>query len=789
MTVVSLKSFHGMIPRLPAQALPEGYAQYALDCKPGHTELRPMFAPGQVAGPMNTSAKGIYSEDGQSFYTWPYDVFSARGPVPSDVHKRMYWTIVPQPGMAAGFHAWDTLGMTANGGSPQQSPFVGVPQPTAAPSLVATKAQHPPPGVTSYTMAVNFWYEKNGQRYQFTSVPVRTVTTALGFLDTSAVAPGNYFSCDVFNIPNRSSTPVTQTGSGLVVSAQAVYTNQAGPEGTTGVTYQIGFNPAGTIQINSASQVTVQTVGGNPHTVSAGQVITGVTGFADANGVFQDMQQYVQAAQAASGTPDDANLVFEMIITDTTSGSSQLLDLVTSNSITISSSAIADSLGDTPTLTADALPFIIVGLPNSYFLQVNWPIFETRAYTYTHVNDWDEESDASPPQIVSVSYASTVGVNMITANDPSYKSINRMRIYRTLTTDQGQTNYQFVGELAVPVSHGVNVNFQDSVPSSALQEVIPSIGWSVPPKNLQCVTAMPNGIMAAFTGNSLYFCDPYHPFAWPEDYIITLPYDIVGMVAHGNGLLVTTKGYPYMVYGVHPEGMSTQKLPILQAGLSARGIVDMGTAVAYVCRDGICVVQGGIGSMTYSSQLFTRKDWRDKYDSHGYSLAQMKLAVYDGAIIAIFPAQNGFIIKLDEEAGFYCESSTQADAAYLLPQTDLYYLGIGNIIYAYGESTTPLILTWQSKDVILPRPSNFGVIQVIADQVPNLSFQSGIEIQVYGDGQLIFDQTIVLTGPSQNIIRRLPSGQKFRRYSVKINGIGYIKELFLASVPSELQNA
>lgn len=778
MSVIQLRAFHGMIPRLPAQALPEGYAQYALDCKPGHTELRPMLQAAQVAGPMNTSAKGIYSEDGQSFYTWPYDVFSARGPVPSDVHKRMYWTIVPQPGMAAGFHAWDTLGMTANGGSPQQSPFVGSPAPTVAPGLQPDNSV-PFPGVTSYTSTINFWYEKNGQRYQYTP----NIPFSSGMFPSGLVY-------NVHNTPLPSSDPVTTTGSGLVVSAQAVYTNQAGPEGTTGVTYQIGFNPAGTIQINSANQVTVQTVGGNPHTVSAGQVITGVTSFTDANGVFQDMQQYVQAAQDLSGTPSDANPTFELIVNDTSTGtSSLLLDLITPNSITESSSSIANS-GDVPSLVAKPLAFSIIAPndTNAYELEIAWPIFETRAYVYTLVNDWDEESDASPPSLISVTFSQQVFVHMTPVNDPTYKFQNRARIYRTATTDQGQTNYQFAGEIALAGGSQQTI-FRDTVTGDKLQEVIPSIGWSVPPKNLQCITAMPNGIMAAFTGNSLYFCDPYHPFAWPEDYIITLPYDIIGMVAHGNGLLVTTKGYPYMVYGVHPEGMSTQKLPILQAGLSARGIVDMGTAVAYVCRDGICVVQGGIGSMSYSSQLFTRKDWRDKYDSHGYSLSQMKLAVYDGAIIAIFPAQNGFIIKLDEEAGFYCESSTQADACYLLPQTDLYYLGIGNAIYAYGEGGTPLVMTWQSKDVVLPRPSNFGVIQVVMDQVPNVGFTTGMEIQVFGDGALIFDQIVTLTGPSQNIIRRLPSGQKFRRYSVRFNGIGYVKEVYLASVPSELQNA
>lgn len=760
-----IKLFKGAIPKLTPTLLPDGAAQLCLNANLCHGELRPLAALKGIAGPMKNQVRGLYTEDGTNFYTWTDDVYAVRTPNISDIYGRFYYTI--ENGSNPGFYVYTKVGAFGGGvnplgGLPDQLLFTGVPKPTNSPTLVLTPGSNLPSTIVSTAIKINFFYESGGVRYQEVDDIAKTFVTSLE----------RY----MITIPeiNTSSVATTANAGNMRAFAATFYTKDSTGNKSSETT--INDN----ITVLSATTLTY-----------TNNIIESATGFTDSGGIDHELVDFIKEQQGEQNTPSDAVPCVEVIVTDTTNGKNDvLLDAFSVNSASVGNSTA--SYGGLPTINMTK----VATTGFDYYVTADYPVFETRAYIYTLVNAWGEESVPSEPELVSVTFLQNVIVNILMKNDPAYKEQTKARIYRSISGTSGEVNYQLVGEQSLLVngqvaSNFTNFQFTDNVLSSRLQEVIPSTTWDCPPKTLKNITAMPNGILAAFTGNQLYFCDPYHPFAWPVDYIISLPYDIVGLQSSAAGLLVTTKAYPYMVSGSHPEAMSSQKLPILQAGISARGMADMGNAIAYVSRDGICMVTyggygvGETGSMQFSQQLFAREDWRNKYDSNGYSLSQMKLGVYDGALIGSFPSQNGFFIRLDEDAGTYSETSVFADAVFLLPQTDQYMIAAGSTIFSYNEGITPLTFQWWSKDALIPRPTNFGAIQIIAS--PNALGGGSLTVEVISDGVVRDTRVLNITTASQNNILRLSSGFKARRWSVRLTGNCYVKEMTLASTIRELQ--
>lgn len=773
MAVISLKDFTGAIPKLPAHLLPENAAALAFDCKFAHGELRPLNGPNQIAGPMSNIVRGLYTEDGTNFYTWDHDVFAVRTPLIDDQYGRFYYSEEPNGTLPAFFRVYTKTapvgfgpGMNPHGGPPPQSLYVGVPKANDI-SLISAldSATLPDLGPGGLKLVLNFWYEKDGKRYQ----PVNDIPF-------TGVAPDGSFGPSIRKwmiiLPtmmldvDAHSTPAT-------VFATEYAFEQLSSEGQV-IEQWVSLNE--NIQVVSTSEIYLLNPDG-----SFRQAINNVSQYKDANGVEHTLAEPIGNIQTQLATPADATPVVEAKLTDLDSGQ-QLFHLYSSNS-TLANNGSGKIEG---AVLSVAKVFADLNL----FVQLDYPVMETRTYVITNVNSWGEESEPSEPYTITLRYDQHAVIDYWFQNQGAFKEQVAARVYRTLTSNSGSTSYQFVKEESLMVGTSVatfatHFQFTDDVPGSRLQETLPSAGWTAPPLDLRCVTAMPNGVLAGFRSNQLYFCEPFKPFAWPVDYILTFPYDIVGLCSHGNGLLVTTTGYPYMVNGVHPDSMTAQKLPVMQAGVSARGMADTGASVAYISHDGICVVTGGQGSMAASQQLFTREDWRAKYDSNGRSLKSLRLSVYDGALVAIDPNAPGFLIRLDEDQGTFSDCSVVANAAFFLPQTDQFYLGIGNAVYGFDEGA-PLLMTWVSKDFVVQRPTNFGALEIIAQLAPGGS--GSLEYAVYADGIERTRTTVPVSATQTRTVVRLPSGFTARRWAVGVRGQVIVKELHLANVPSELQN-
>lgn len=480
---------------------------------------------------------------------------------------------------------------------------------------------------------------------------------------------------------------------------------------------------------------------------------------------------------------------------------------------------VYDLAVDAPTA---ALTAAVSGTPSGSGLS------ETRLYVYTFVTDFGEESEPCPISNEVVWQAGqTVTLSGFQAA-PAGRNITKQRIYRSQSSTSGTTLY-FIAERAASAS-----NFTDNLPATAINEPLPSLDWNAPPDALQGLISLPNGMMAAFVGKDLYFCEPYHPHAWPEKYVLTMDYPIVGLGAFGTTIVVATAGNPYMVSGTAPENMQQEKLELNLPCINARGIVDLGYAVAYPSNDGLVTVSSG-GPVVATANLFTRENWQklrpaimragqnDGRYMAAYSIVDRRNQEYTGTIILDLAGRENTLSR----AGIYPSAFY-----YDIGESRLFYLQ-GSGVYewdAIGETNE--IQAWRSKPYILPKPSNMGAILVEADSGLTDDEVAAIEDEiaaVLAENQILFDAgnlggeingsvintyevngdklnpipsinktctvniyadgKLVASVSKLNSMDRLPSGFLAQQWEIEVTGDMLVKQVTMAGTGAELAGA
>jgi hypothetical protein len=376
----------------------------------------------------------------------------------------------------------------------------------------------------------------------------------------------------------------------------------------------------------------------------------------------------------------------------------------------------------------------------------------TRIYVYTHVTSLDEETEPNP---VSNAVDWQPGYDVILSGFgaiPSGRGINRQRIYRSQTGNYG-TFFYLIAERAASTS-----DFTDNIPVDALQEPLPSSGYNPPPDTMEGLIALPNGMMAAFDGRDLCFCEPYRPHAWPERYRLTLDVPIVGLGAMGTSVLVMTEGQPYMVSGTSPDSMQMLKIEQNLPCINARGIVDLGYAIAYPSHEGLIVARADGGFSIATANLFNRDAWL------AYSPADMIGAQISGRYAGFYEAtlpdgtlENGILLIDLAGASFLIRASVAARAVfYDISDGGLYYLAQdGTAIRRFdAPGAGRLKQYWRSKQFVLPYPENFGAIQVDAD--PAFTEQDEVDLAALIAAVIAANEALLAAGSISGDINSTP---------------------------------
>lgn len=736
MTILSTKVFSGEIPRLPADKLPDGQAQQAINCDFAYGELRGLKAPFQITTLANV-ARSVFSLDGLQFFSWPYRAKAWKGPVINDTFNRVYFTTE-----SGGLRVARSTGMRINGGEPATSYSVGVPAVAAAPTYTFTD-RSAFPDYPSLTLKLYSFFDSDGKR--FDEKEITSIQEVKRYREYA-------FSVEEPTATQGDPTDVSTAGRTVNLSRLVYNTTDNSGELTT------GWTVSNTVDVGGAAAYII-----NASTVSVGGTVYGnVQSITPVSSGTTTPGDYLagKVDQVGGATPDAATLGVRFEFIDPVKNTTVLS--LTASSTT--ASAVSDAV---PGGVEIALVKNGVNA-GAWKVVLTWGAVDTRAYVVTAVNDWNEESEPSPPVIVSPTYIDVVNLTFTMPSFAGYVPGDRFRVYRSV----GGGDYISCTDSPLTSTTATTVFADSAITIANTDAVLETVGWDLPPPALKGLTLLPNGFFAGFSGDTLYFSEPYRPWAWP--YSMTFPVNLVGMRAIENSLVVTTLTNPYVVNGVHPDAMTQSRLADSQAGISDHGMAVVGNTVAYISNDGLAVVNGFNVDLSISQRLWTREVWKAKF---GAMLSDMELAYHDGSLVCgTSSGGKMWEIRLDTEGGgslTMLSSEFYSAALYVLPMSDQLYLVQSNRLAQYKGSATSPGYDWWSKDYILPKPT--------ALTAGYINTNGPTTITVYADG--LPWHTVSVFAPGYF---RLPSGKKALRWSYRLQGTGNVKEISLTERRQEL---
>jgi hypothetical protein len=404
---------------------------------------------------------------------------------------------------------------------------------------------------------------------------------------------------------------------------------------------------------------------------------------------------------------------------------------------------------------------------------------ETRAYVYTHVTEFGlvaEESAPSPAVIVNANYSGdAVTISGFATPPTGNYNFKYRRIYRTVSGN-ASSGYQLVAEIPI-----ANSSYVDTKAAINLGKVLDTFYYTPPPSGLHGLVTLPNGIVAGFTGNEIWFCEPYMPHAWPQKYMLTTDYPIVGLGVFGNSLFVGTTKNPYIVSGSDPNSMSQNKLPMLQPCVSKRSITSDQFGVLYASANGIVAINLGYQDVV-TTQFYSRDEWQALNPSSMIGILYNNMyfgfynvgGVYDALVLTRndkpplanfdFPARAVFI-----------EATTGALSAVSAVDNKVYTID--------ADKSQSVLYKWRSKKFIMPAALNFAAMQVFADYTYMAAVGGRyINIKVYADDALVFNSNIL----NQNIVR-MAAGFRANNWEVEITGNVPVRGVTLATSVAELK--
>lgn len=388
---------------------------------------------------------------------------------------------------------------------------------------------------------------------------------------------------------------------------------------------------------------------------------------------------------------------------------------------------------------------------------------ETRVYTYTYVTAWGEESPPCAASLpVDVKSDGSVNLSALSTSPGGNYNVTHKRIYRT-STGATSTNYLYVAEIPL-----AQTTFSDTVATTDLGEVLPTLGSALLPDTAKGLTSMANGILAAFLEYDVYFSESYKPYSWPTTNMQAVDYPVVGIGAFGTSLVVLTTGNPYVMTGTDPQSISVEKLAMPYSCVSKRSICNAFGNVVYAAPDGLVSI-GVNGTTVMTEQLMTRLEWQT------YNPSSMLCAVWDDRVFMFYDTgtKQG-CLTLDGKQGLV-ETDIFATAVYNDTVTGSLYLAVADKIVKWNAGS-PLTYKWKSKQFTHPNFVNFAWGQALATSYP-------LTMRTYADNVLRSTTTVTSAAAF-----RLPSGFKSRYWEIELEGTTPILTVVVAEAMEELKS-
>lgn len=444
----------------------------------------------------------------------------------------------------------------------------------------------------------------------------------------------------------------------------------------------------------------------------------------------------------------------------------------------------------------------------------------SRAYVYTYVSAYGEEGPPSLPTLVTgfingswnLTWTSPVPADLGVS-----RNLTKVRVYRTVTSTGGVATYFLVSEFTLPTLAYSDV-LTDAVVSGNAQ--LESATWSGPPFDLQGLCAMPNGIIAGWRNNELWFSEPYRPHAWPVGYVLTVPFPIVGLGIVGQTLVVCTTGYPMTASGVNPTYITTSTLATFEPCTSRESIMSAPEGVYYASPNGLVLVNPGLAT-NVTRDLITPDRWAEltpsrfkaaRFASAYYGYGALSGGVFDDDSFEITNAfvnldatgaQRGVIIDARDMRVAFNLLASDINIVGVMNDAwsnDLFLIHSDKLYWIDNKDAQPYfdVYTWRSKIFHSPKKQNFGAMKVYftvpgttpaQNPVRNNALDQDLQAGQYGLLRLYADGKHILTyelRTSGELIRP-PSGFKAEWWQFEVEARVEISQIQMASTVKELQ--
>jgi hypothetical protein len=465
---------------------------------------------------------------------------------------------------------------------------------------------------------------------------------------------------------------------------------------------------------------------------------------------------------------------------------------------------------------ANGDPALILGIPRPTVAPGVTPVggaapTVTRSYVYTWVSSLGEEGQPSPATTVTGNVTASWDLTFTapTVADTTDRLLAFTRVYRTEVGTSGDAEFFFVVELPIATLAYSDTNLPANVASN---ENLTSVDYSAPPADLVGMISMPNGMIAGWRSNEIWFCEPYLPHAWPAKYVLTIEAPIVGFGTIDQNLMVLSAGQPYCVSGIHPSLMAQRQVQPLEPCTSKNSIVSTPNGVLYTSNNGLILIGPG-GGVNLTYDLIRKDEWLRLSNLQTISATYFMNGYYafSGVIEGVFqtdpsPTQDAFdtfddFVQIDNfagsTAGFHISLSDQrlgymtvtSDTPTFNVMLDVYtgetmVLRDGKIFHVDRRQYTPRrSYLWRSKVFQLNYSENFAAGKIFYGPPNGAPAEGETYFRMYADGVLRYTYPLQKSG----LQFRLPSGQRYQTVQFELEGQQMIFNLQVATSAEELR--
>lgn len=494
-----------------------------------------------------------------------------------------------------------------------------------------------------------------------------------------------------------------------------------------------GTLTAGTTTRTQVTIVNTQVVQGSVHIVAGGaggtngqQVFSGTTGTGNH---FSFLGTVSGGALVAINTVTDtgfytvnpSNLANEPITGGSVTGASVSIRMGVQG-VTGLLSGRYDTPPPNPAATSDSGTGLFCTLDVVYLTE-GLPEVE-RSYLFTYIDQYGQESSPSLPSAVVAGASdglwTVFGISNVPPTNPNptttnFPTVVKVRLYRTITGATAGAQFYAVGEIAIPPGLDPLVGYVDTSLDTELVSgtVLESASWASPVSDLDGLIALPGGMLAGFSDNTVHFCEPDRPNAWPAAYDQSVQYKIVGLALWQGTLVVLTQGFPSTGQGTSPAAFVFSQVQVAEPCIARGSIITDLLGVYYASSNGL-VMLNYYGMQNQTLTLISRKQWQ-----LDFLAAELLACRHRSQYLCLNGVGVGFLIDYAEKRLGLVRLNTFNTAVSIwndVYSSDVNLMTTAKQVYKWDSTaTTPLIWRWRSKRWSQPAPLNLGACQITCD--------------------------------------------------------------------------